>query len=195
MRPDRGYTGGMQATSTLPSRQSALVATNTRWLRQALRLLERLDDTVYSATAPGFAPHRAGSHLRHVLEFYQCFLEGLESSHIDYDSRRRDEAMERSRDAASMAIRSVIRALETRSGLHQERIVWVRMEDAEAVAVRDGFMESSVSRDLQVLSSHTVHHFALIAMTLRAQGIQMDPDFGMAPSTLRHLASKAREAA
>src|SRR5215470_15328483 len=186
---------GMQATTVFPSRPSALIATNVRWLRQALRLLERLDDLVYSATAPGFAPHRAGSHLRHVLEFYQCFLAGLDSSHIDYDSRRRDEAVERSRDTASMAIRSLIRALETHRGLREERIVWVRMEDAEATGVGDSFMESSVSRELQVLSSHTVHHFALIAVTLRAHGIQMDLDFGMAPSTLRHLDSKAAEAA
>ena len=185
----------MQATSAFSSRQSVLIATNIRWLRQALRLLEQLDDMVYSATAPGFAPHRAGSHLRHVLEFYQCFLEGLESSHIDYDSRRRDEAIERSRDAAGSAIRSVIRILETSRGLQEERIIWVRMEDAESTAVRDSFMESSISRELQVLSSHTIHHFALIAVTLRAHGIHMDPDFGMAPSTLRHLASQAAEAA
>jgi hypothetical protein len=185
----------MQVTSALSYRKSVLIATNIRWLRQALLLLERLDDTVYSATAPGFAPHRAGSHLRHVLEFYRCFLEGLDSSHIDYDSRRRDETIERSRDAASMAIRSVIHALETHSGLREERIVWVRMEDAAATGVLDSFMESSISRELQVLSSHSIHHFALIAVALRAHGVQLDPDFGMAPSTLRRLESKTREAA
>jgi hypothetical protein len=183
----------MQATSSLTPRQSALIATNIRWLRQALRLLERLDDSVYSSTAPGFAPHRAGAHLRHILEFYQCFLDGLEGSRIDYDMRRRDESIERSRHTAAIAIRTIIRALATRA--EQERIVWVRMEDADSVGVRDTFMESSISRELQALSSHTVHHFALIAMTLRAHGVQMDPDFGMAPSTLRHLASKTAEAA
>jgi hypothetical protein len=52
-------------------------------------------------------------------------------------------------------------------------------------------MESSISRELQVLSSHTIHHFALIAITLRMHGVEMDPDFGMAPSTLRYLASKS----
>ncbi len=185
----------MQTTSAFSSRQSVLIATNIRWLRQALGLLEQLEDTVYSTAAPGFAPHRVGGHLRHVLEFYQCFLEGLDSSHIDYDSRRRDEALELSRAGASKAIRSVIHALETRSGVREERIVWVRLEDAEETRVRDTFMESSLSRELQVLSSHTIHHFALIAMTLRAHGIQIDPDFGMAPSTLRHLASQRAEAA
>jgi hypothetical protein len=186
---------GMQATPASPSRQCALIAINIRWLRQALRLLEDLGDTAYSAMPPGFAPHRAGSHLRHILEFYQCFLEGLDSSHIDYDSRRRDGAIEYDREAASKAIRAVIRILEMSHELREERIIWVRMEDAETSGVHDSFMESSVSRELQVLSSHTVHHFALIAMTLRAHGVQMDPDFGMAPSTLRYRAARVAEAA
>jgi hypothetical protein len=172
----------------MQTRLAALIEMNVRWLRQGLRLLERLDDRTYATTPEGFAPHRAGAHLRHILEFYQCFLEGQGSSHIDYDARRRDAAIERSREAASAAIRSIIRALRTEMELRQERIIWVRMEDAKSAGIREAFMESSISRELQVLSSHTIHHFALIAMTLRAHGIQMDPDFGMAPSTLRHLA-------
>ncbi len=165
--------------------KSALISTNIRWLRQALRLLERLDDTAYANSPRGLAPHRAGAHLRHIVEFYQCFLDGLESSHIDYDARRRSLAIEQNREAAASAIRAIIRTLETSRDLRSERIVWVRVEDGE------GYVESSVSRELQALSSHTIHHFALIAVTLRLHGVEIDPDFGMAPSTLRYLASKA----
>lgn len=178
-----------------PTRKFALIQMNVRWLRQALKLLERLDDATYGTAPAGLAPHRAGAHLRHIIEFYQCFLDGLDSSHIDYDARRRDETIEHSRAVAAAAIRSIIQSLEMRADVRQERIVWVRMEDAEAARVRDSFMESSICRELQVLSSHTVHHFALIAVTLRAHGIPMDPEFGMAPSTLRHMASQAAEAA
>lgn len=177
------------------SRQSALIETNVRWLRQALRLVGGLDDTAYATTPRGLAPHRAGAHLRHILEFYQCFLEGLESSHVDYDARRRDDTIEYSREVASAAIRSILRKLETSRDLYQERIIWVRMEDCDSNTAREGFMESSISRELQVLSSHTVHHFALIAITLRMHGVEIDSDFGMAPSTLRYLASKTAEAA
>ena len=185
----------MQATPLFPSRQSALILANIRWLHQALGLVDRLADSSYSDVAPGFAPHRAGAHMRHILDFYQCFLDGLGSSHIDYDSRRRDESIERSRQTAAIAIKSIIHALETRSDVREERTVWVRMEDAAGSGVADTFMESSLSRELQVLSSHTVHHFALIAMTLRAHGEHIDPHFGIAPSTLRHLATKTAEAA
>jgi hypothetical protein len=178
-----------------PSRLEALIGINVRWLRQVSRLLDRVDDAAYATSPRGLAPHRVGAHLRHVLEFYQCFVEGAEASHIDYDARRRDQAVEHSRAAAAEAVWSIIRALETSRDLRQERIIWVRMEDAENNAVREGFMDSSISRELQALSSHTVHHFALIAMTLRMHGVEMDADFGMAPSTLRYLASKTAEAA
>ena len=182
----------MQPKAPVSSRQS-LIETNVRWLRQALRLLERLDDAWYDTTSTGLAPHRAGAHLRHLVEFYQSFLEGLESSHIDYGVRLYDGAIECSRDTVSTAIRRIIVSLQNHRELQGERIVWVRMEDPES-GVRD-FVESSISRELQVLSSHTVHHFALIAMTLRMHGVEMDPDFGMSPSTLRYVESKAMEAA
>lgn len=178
----------MQVKPKTPSRLSALIQTNVSWLRQALQLIERVDDNSYATVPRGLAPHRAGAHLRHILEFYQCFLDGLELSHIDYDARRRDAAIERSREAAAAAIRAIVRRLESTADLHGERIIWVRWGV-------DSFMESSISRELEVLSSHTVHHFALIAVTLRMHGVEMDPDFGMAPSTLRYLAAQKAEAA
>src|SRR5689334_10682343 len=102
----------MQAKTTNSQRQAVLIETNVRWLPQALRLLKRLDDAAYSTTPPGLAPHRAGAHLRHIVEFYQCFLEGLPSSHIDYDARRRDESIECDRASASAAIWSIITSLQ-----------------------------------------------------------------------------------
>jgi hypothetical protein len=43
-----------------------------------------------------------------------------------------------------------------------------------------------VGRELQYLLSHTIHHYAIIGSILRAQGVEPGPDFGVAPSTLRH---------
>lgn len=171
-----------------------LIETNIRWLEQALALLSRIDDESYSAIAPGMAPHRAGAHLRHVVEFYQAFLDGVEGFHIDYDARRRDPQIECSRAAATRAIETIIERLRAEATLRFEAVVWVRMEDAPA-GMRDGFLESTITRELQVLGSHTIHHFALIAIALRLHGVEMDPDFGMAPSTLRYRSSRVAEAA
>jgi hypothetical protein len=175
--------------------RSALIEINIRWLRQALALIATLDDTAYS-TAPGeLVPYRAGAHFRHIVEFYQSFINGLESLHIDYDARGREQALEQNRAAVSTAICNIIWSLDTSDALRQESKVWVRMEDAGASDIENTFMESSISRELQVLSSHTVHHFAMVAIALRFHGIDLDPEFGMAPSTLRYLASTATRSA
>jgi hypothetical protein len=38
---------------------------------------------------------------------------------------------------------------------------------------QDPFLLSSVARELQALSSHTIHHFAVMAMTLRQRVSQL----------------------
>ena len=169
---------------TLYRRQTALVDANITWLRQALAIVQSTDDATFSTSPRSLEPYRVGSHLRHILEFYECFLDGLVTLQIDYDARKRDEAVENSRAAATGKICSIIRRLETTLSLRGDSIVGVPMEEY-------GYLTSSVGRELQVLSSHTIHHFALIAMTLRAHGVAVHADFGMAPSTLRHLATKA----
>src|SRR5436853_3933030 len=88
----------------------SLVQINRQWLRQGFALLAEIDDNVYSTTPPGFPQYRVGAHVRHVLDFYQCFFKGLQGRQIDYDVRSRDRNIEISRSAASIAIRNSIHA-------------------------------------------------------------------------------------
>jgi hypothetical protein len=171
-------------------RQNTLIATNIRWLNQALGVLERIGDEVYSTSPAGLEPHRAGGHLRHIIEFYECFLDNLDTAHIDYDARGRDKSVERSRSVAAARIREIIGRLQNDCALRSDSIVQVRMEDAGASGLRETFITSSIGRELQALSSHTIHHFALIGIALRAHGVRLDPNFGMAPSTLTYLGAK-----
>ncbi len=163
---------------------SELIDANTGLLRQMLSVLAQIDDVAFGVSPKGLAPHRVGSHLRHILEFYECFLDGLESANIDYDSRKRDELVERNRHAAATKICSIVSRLEDRLSARADAPVAVRMENADS----DVYLASSVNRELQALSSHTIHHLALIAVTLRLHGFEPDADFGMSPSTLRYQA-------
>jgi len=177
-------------------RQYRLIRTNVQWLRQADALLKAISDSEYVAAPQKLAPQTVGGHLRHVLEYYECFLNGLSSSHIDYDARKRDPAVQSSRSAALQRIESLISRLESEPALRGDSVIWVRVEDSEALSVPEPFLVSSVGRELQGLSSHTIHHLALIAMVLRALGVPVGQDFGMASSTLRYLATQsAAEAA
>jgi uncharacterized damage-inducible protein DinB len=49
----------------------------------------------------------------------------------------------------------------------------------------DTWTRSTVARELQFLLSHTVHHYALVAIRLRLAGREPAAGFGVSPSTLR----------
>ena len=108
-----------------------LVQVNIGWLQQALTLIDQIDDETFATSPPGLAPHRVGSHLRHVLEFYQCFLDGLATSRIDYDARKRDESIERRPRSATTSILSIISRLEEVSSFEEDWELAVRMENAD----------------------------------------------------------------
>jgi hypothetical protein len=174
----------------LHDRETFLIEANVRSLRQAAELLERIDDRAYATVSTQLAPHRVGGHIRHIVEFYECFLEGVERCYVNYDARRRDESVERSRSVAISRIDALIQRLETGDVLRGDGTVRVRMEDAPAQC-EDCYLVSSIGRELLVLNSHTVHHFALIAMTLKGFGIAVDRDFGVAAATLRYAAQRS----
>jgi hypothetical protein len=154
-----------------------LVDANQKLLEDAARVVSRLDDRTY--TEPTLGGQRVGAQLRHIIEFYESFLDGLTGSSIDYDARKRDVSLEQSRSAALTRIESLVRRLGVLEWGDGDVPLRVVAEDAPAYSMR-----SNVCRELQALRSHTIHHFAVIAMALNAWIIPVDPDFGVAPSTI-----------
>lgn len=155
---------------------------NRRLLDQALGMLARLSERRYAERRGGWAP--VGAQYRHVLEHYQCFLEGLAAGAIDYDGRRRDPALETSPARAAEATRAVQAALVPLTGADGGRPLRVQLRTA-ADAPAPEWATSTLARELQFLVSHTVHHFALIRLLLDGE-LDLGSDFGVAPSTLAH---------
>jgi len=158
------------------------VESNALLLQQGISLLERLDDAQYAGGLGSWAP--VGAQYRHVLDHYQSFLRGLESARVDYDARTRDELVERSRLAALAASQECLEGLTPLGGT-ADRPILVQMDSGAGPEFPD-WRESSAGRELQFLCSHTIHHYALIRLLLEGAGTELDPSFGVAPSTLSH---------
>jgi hypothetical protein len=60
------------------------------------------------------------------------------------------------------------------------------LQCGEPAGLATTWSATSVTRELQFLASHTVHHYAVIAAMLRPQGVEPGNDFGVAPSTLEY---------
>jgi uncharacterized damage-inducible protein DinB len=167
---------------------AALITANVDALLQARDVLERVNDSMYAQAAPGTNGISIGRHMRHVLEFYQCFLHGTDRGVIDYDSRSRSVAVETDRCVAAQRTDELLWGLQRLPAALAERPVHVFGEDTGIL------LASTVGRELQALVSHTIHHFAMIGVALHAWGTSVDPTFGVAPSTLRYLARTAEAA-
>jgi hypothetical protein len=193
-RPGATFNSVMHTATTRRYRQGDLAAQtaylvdeNVGCLEQAENLLRRLPDELYVRSAGGPVPQRASSHLRHVVEFYEALLNGLAGGEIDYDRRQRDQALENSRFAALQKIRTTVEKLHRLKCADGQQMIWTRIEDAADSGLEEQWMPSSLARELQFARSHTIHHFALISGILRSFDFEPGAEFGVAPSTLRHL--------
>jgi uncharacterized damage-inducible protein DinB len=162
-----------------------LTADNLHFLAQGMELLTRLDDATFATQLPAVGSS-IGGHFRHCLDLYSCFLAGLDSGAVDYDARGRDPRIEVEREyALSVGARLTerLRALPADDGARPLRVSGDR---PRREATEEDWCLSSVARELQFLRSHTVHHYALIAVLLRLHGVEVDPEFGVAPATLAY---------
>ena len=126
-----------------------------------------------------------GAHIRHILDRFLCFLAGLPEASIDYDARKRDKSIENNLDAATFALASVARRIESLDMLNTL---------GTSISVRESVhhlgpsvaMPSTVGRELMGLVTHSIHHLAIIALIVKSYGYEIDSDFGKAPSTIRY---------
>jgi hypothetical protein len=154
---------------------------NLEALEQGIALLERMEDRIYATPVPQLSLSCVGGHLRHCLDFYVSFLRGLGAGRIDYDSRERDSRIELDRRYATDKIHAVC------DGLRWLQKGTIPMEISVCLEGNgDAWSRSSPERELQFLLSHTIHHYALIAIALRFHGFDPGRGFGVAPSTLRY---------
>jgi uncharacterized damage-inducible protein DinB len=163
-------------------------------LRQGLALVERIDDRLYAEGLPEAPRGAVGAHVRHCLDFYRSFLAGLAAGRIDYNLRARDARVERDRAHASAALQGVICELEGLPDELSDADVLVAPEDSEeGVGGESAWCRSTAGRELRFLLSHTVHHFALVALALRLRGFEPGAEFGVNSSTLRHWRREREE--
>ena len=156
---------------------------NLHFLQQGLDLLQQLDDRHFTAQ-PHLSMSPVGGHVRHCLDFYSCFLNGIEGGQINYDARPRDPRLEVDRGYAALCVAQLMERL-ARLSEEDYGPLQVSMDNRQSEADLC-WATSSVERELQFLRSHTVHHFALISALLHQLDCPPDVDFGVAPSTLAY---------
>ena len=162
-----------------------LIEANLHYLAQAERLLIRMEDSEFSCPSPSFYHSTVGGHLRHCLDHYDSFLNGLEDGKVDYDERMRLPAIETETEQAAVKTEEIKNRLSEIIKSVPPVGLLVKMDCGIENIM---WQPSTLGRELQFLISHTVHHFAMIGGICRELKIEMEENFGVAPSTVRHRA-------
>jgi uncharacterized damage-inducible protein DinB len=162
----------------------SLIRDNCDFLQQGIDLLERQTPDSYVNIDEQTFGSSIGSHMRHVLDHYNSLVNGLTNGVVDYDNRIRGTEVELVLTAGIRVAREIKRRLKTLE-IELDRSVTV-IVSANTRGDYAGSV-STIGRELQFLASHTVHHYALIAIASRMQGIQPPDTYGVAPSTLKYL--------
>jgi hypothetical protein len=125
-------------------------------------------------------------HYRHVLEHFQCLLEGMETGRVDYDHRPRNSELEGSLEAANLATHYLIEQFRTLPGEGMQRDLVVRYS-VGSDADQPEEATSTLAREIMFCVGHATHHYALLKPLCAQLGIRLPFEFGVAPSTLKHL--------
>lgn len=157
------------------------IAENVRVLEELRDLVARLDRDRYAGTGGLPVASGPGGHVRHILDAYDCLLRGVAAGRVDFTARERDERTANDPAYACDRISGTVKALRMLR-IPASAPLSVRAEDTAGNA----WCASSVSRELQSLLSHTIHHLALVALVLRLRGVEPGETIGVAPSTLAY---------
>lgn len=140
------------------------------------------DQYVYSAKLLSNAT--IGQHVRHIIEFYQSVLIGLDSNIINYDNRKRNLLIETDIDFAIEMMNSIcsILALDI---IDKPCILKGNFCASESEQTH---INTTLFRELAYCLEHSIHHQALIKVGLLELNSAsfIDETFGLAPATIRY---------
>lgn len=151
-------------------------------LEDAQALLRGLPDEVYRANLLS-VEGGIGAQVRHCIDCSARLLAGIELGRVDYDRRQRDPRVEVDRRAALERLEELAAELRRGIGCGGDRKLSVRQDEPDRPD-DEGWVDSTLARELRFVASHLIHHFAIIALLLQSQGMDCPGEFGVAPATL-----------
>ncbi len=154
-----------------------MIQTNQQTLNEYIEILMLLEDNVYTTPCGLLTNATIGQHTRHIIELYQCLLNGYQNAEVAYDKRKRDIRIERSKLFAIAQIQDILHQLD-----RPNKELTIEYE-LNGVAVR---LVSNYYREVMYNLEHTIHHQALIKVAINQLSYLILPaSFGVAPSTIQ----------
>ncbi|OEJ98788.1 hypothetical protein A8C32_06215 [Flavivirga aquatica] len=161
-----------------------IIKSTLKTLQKSQSLLNNItDDQLCNATVPPYCSS-IGSHIRHILDFYECIFNMNSENQVDLTARSRNTDVESKCGCANEYLSSII-----------ERLNSLDFDMNKPISVIDDLGLGKVEIPytygalLAQANSHTIHHYAIINYIFERLGILLnDSDFGYNPTTPKQKA-------
>jgi uncharacterized damage-inducible protein DinB len=164
-------------------------------LQQGLGLLGRLSGDAYTRPLDCTAAACSlGTHYRHVLDHFLCLVEGVRTGQVNYDRRQRNPQLEESIEYARFTTEGLMEEFRGLSTEDLRRACTVTSSVGYGTSEADA-VDSNLGRELMFCIAHAIHHYAILKMLCTGMGIELPYEFGIAPSTLKHLETQTAQEA
>lgn len=159
-------------------------------LQQIFDLTNQLSDSEYAAELELLNGNSIGKHVRHVVEFFELFVDGASIGLINYDQREHTPLYETSTEATLQKIDELRKEVDRIS--HGGEVL---LEVSYGATNEDSVkIKSSVERELAYNIEHAIHHMAIIKIAIQTifPSIKLAENFGVAYSTVRYQKSDTK---
>jgi hypothetical protein len=158
----------------------------TAIVSQAVDLLDGIGLQEYQQKLPPHFPSCIGSHMRHIVDHFFALIDGYSCGHIDYNVRHRNNHIEQFPGAAIEAFERISKWLAQVPNQELDTALTVTSE-IDVSRPLSTTCSSTLERELMFVSSHAIHHYALIRIMCSMQNRQVPKLFGYAPCTVSHI--------
>lgn len=150
-------------------------------LNQLAESLSQLSEDEYTQKSLLLNGSSIGGHTRHVIELFQCLINGYENTIINYEHRKRDLEIETNKSFACSLLTSITNAIHMPNKILNLQGFYSETSDEECV------VDTNFYRELIYNLEHTIHHMALIRVAINeVSNITLPENFGVASATMQY---------
>lgn len=155
-----------------------MIQTSQQTISEFIEVLEGIKQNTYVLPCTELSESTIGQHTRHIIELYQCLIDGYNTEEVCYDNRNRNKQIERDLDFAILQLTNINNELSK-----PDKKLFVSYE-LNGNTFR---LESNYYREVMYNLEHTIHHQALIKVAIqKLSNYVLSNSFGVAPSTLQY---------
>ncbi len=154
-------------------------------LKTGIILLASLSQGQYCDSS--LKPYHAsiGSHMRHILDVFDCVFCGLETGHVDLTARRRNQLVENDPALCIDYFEDILEKLQMLKDKDLNRMIDVSDDLGLGLVT----VKYTLAAALIQAHSHAMHHFASLGYIVSNLGLDLPNDsFGFNPTTPRKTA-------